>query len=67
MENFYSQEGPLMKISNSYVAGFLKAQKLALKQPDNIMGINIPVEMDMGLELKAKIAEKREMLWPSFN
>ena len=58
MENFCGQERSLVKISDSYVAGFLKVQELALKHPNNILDIDIPVEMDMGPELEAKIAEK---------
>ena len=57
--NLYGQEGPLVKISDFYVAGFLKAQEVAYKHPDNILGIDIPMEMDVGPKLEESIAEKR--------
>ena len=48
-----------MRISNSYVASFYKAKEFALNQPVDIMGIEVPSELDMTLELKVKVVKKR--------
>ena len=59
VENLCAQEGPFVKISDLYVADFYKAKELALDQPDNIMGIEVPSELEMTPELEAKVAKKR--------
>ena len=51
--------GHFAKIYDPYVAGFYKARDLALDQPDNLEGIELPKEMCVTPELEAKILEKR--------
>ena len=59
VERFCSMEGPFVKICDSFMAGFLRAQELALQQPDNIADLYLPKDMGVALELEAKILEKR--------
>ena len=59
VEKFCSMEGPLEKICDSFVAGFLMAQELALQQPKNIAGLELPKHMGVAPNLEAKILENR--------
>ncbi|KAM7470400.1 hypothetical protein LguiA_008583 [Lonicera macranthoides] len=59
IENFCTQEGPLMKISDAFISGFFKYQELALQQPDNLEGIELLADMGATPELEARILEKR--------
>ena len=59
MEDFCDREGPFVRICDSYVVDFCKCKELALKQPEDIMGVEVLTELDVTLELEAKIFEKR--------
>ena len=48
-----------MKICDSFVAGFLRAQELALQQPDRVADLELPKDMGVSLDLKARILKKR--------
>ena len=59
VESLCAQGGHFAKISNAYVAGFFKPRDLAMDQPNNIEGIELPTDMGVTPELEAKILEKR--------
>ena len=59
VEDFCAQGGPLVKVSDAFVAGFFKCQELALQQPDNLEGLELPSDMGVTPELEARILEKR--------
>ncbi|KAM7516559.1 hypothetical protein LguiA_006142 [Lonicera macranthoides] len=60
VESFCAQERPLTKISDAYMTGFFKCQELTLQQPDNIEGIEIPINKGVTPEIETKILEKKE-------
>ena len=59
VEKFCSMEGPFVKICDSFVAGFLRAQELALQQPDKVSSLELPKDMGVSPDLEAKILEKK--------
>ena len=59
VEKFCSMEGPLVKICDPFVAGFLRAQEVALQQPDKVAQLEPPSDKGVSPDLEARILEKR--------
>ena len=66
VENFCLMEGPSLKLCDSFTAGFLRAQQLALEQlepghplEDKILNLEFPKTMGVSPEMEAKILERR--------
>lgn len=59
VEDFCNAEGPLQKISDSFIAGFYTCKETALQHPDGIADLEVPSEIDVAPELEVKISEKR--------
>ena len=66
MDNLCLMEGPSLKLCDSFTAGFLRAQQLALEQldpghplEDKILNLEFPKTMGVSPEIEAKVLEKR--------
>ena len=59
VEDFGGCEGPFVRICDSYVVGFYKCKEVVLQQSKYIMGVEVPIELDVAPELESKIVEKR--------
>ncbi|KAM7462124.1 hypothetical protein LguiA_030245 [Lonicera macranthoides] len=59
VEDFCSSEGPLLRISDSFVTGFYKYKELALQRPEELEELEAPSEIGVTPQLETKIAEKR--------
>ena len=59
VEDFCGCEGPFMRILDSFVTGFYKCKELALQRLDDLENLEVPLKIEVTLELEAKITEKR--------